>query len=845
MENLLLIDGNSLINRAFYALPPLSNDEGKFTHAVFGFTTMLIKAISDFTPKYIAVAFDLPEPTFRHKMYDGYKATRKKMPEELAEQLPLLKEELRLMNISIVEKAGYEADDIIGTLAADKSVMAYIITGDRDSFQLIDDTTRVVYTKRGISDTTVFDDKTLLNEYGLSPAQVIEFKALAGDTSDNIPGIPGVGEKTALSLLGDYGDVDNIFAHADEIKGKLGEKIRTNKETALMSRELATINRNVPLGEKTSDFTFDFPFTSQVKAFFEKNKFRSLVRRSELFSAVAANDGEENSDFTERKIVSREEFEKLLSGIKTIAYSADENNVYFAVDNCETMCVPLARTLADEGVTEGFVLNTFAKILSDDSVKKIVYDGKKLYRMCEKNGYVLRNYDDVKLMQFISDARDIGEDAPSFAAKKYGSEASVAAKLMDSYKELSEELSGRGALKLYGEVELPLEMILIKMEDRGVKVDSKMLDELGEEYCKDAEMLETVIFALAGREFNVKSTKQLAEVLFDDLKIPYPKKGTKRSTSAEILSEIEDKHDIVPLVEKYRSVTKINSTYIEGLKKLRDKNDVVHTEFNQTVAATGRLSSAEPNLQNIPVREEEWRKLRGLFIARDGYTLVSADYSQIELRLLAHLSGDEKMIEMYKEGADIHTRTAAEVFGVSVDEVTPSMRRTAKTVNFGIIYGISDFGLSKSLKVPVWKAREYMQLYFERFPKVKPYFEKIVEDAKKTGYTTSLLGRRRYIPELGSSNYMTRQFGERAAMNMPLQGSAADIIKLAMVDVDKKLAGMKSQMILQIHDELIVEAADEEVEEVKRRLRDSMENAMKLSVPLTVDIECGKSWFDC
>lgn len=398
---------------------------------------------------------------------------------------------------------------------------------------------------------------------------------------------------------------------------------------------------------------------------------------------------------------------------------------------------------------------------------------------------------------------------------------------------------------MYSEVELPLEKILMRMEDRGVKVDTVLLDELGKEYTKDAEMLETVIFALAGKEFNVKSTRQLAEVLFDDLKIPYPKKGAKRSTSAEILSEIEDKHDIVPLVEKYRSVTKINSTYVEGLKKLRDKDDVVHTEFNQTVAATGRLSSAEPNLQNIPVREEEWRKLRGLFIAREGYTLVSADYSQIELRLLAHLSGDEKMIEMYRDGADIHTRTAAEVFGVSVDEVTSSMRRTAKTVNFGIIYGMSDFGLAKSLKIPVWKAREYMRLYFERFPKVKPYFEKIVEDAKRCGYTTSLLGRRRYIPELSSPNYTVRQFGERAAMNMPLQGSAADVIKLAMVDVNRKLEGMKSQMILQIHDELIVEAADNEVEEVKIKLRDGMENAIKLSVPLTVDVESGKSWLDC
>lgn len=845
MENLLLIDGNSLINRAFYALPPLNNDEGKFTHAVFGFTTMLIKAIADFSPKYIAVAFDLPAPTFRHKMYDGYKATRKKMPDELAEQLPILKEELRLMNVSIVEKEGYEADDIIGTLAADHSVMTYIVTGDRDSFQLIDDTTRVVYTKRGISDTVVFDEQTLIDEYGLTPKQIIEFKAIAGDSSDNIPGVAGVGEKGALTLLKDYGDVDNVYAHADELKGKFGEKIRAGKESAYLSRQLATIDRNVPLDVKTHDLKYDFPFTSAVRDFFERNKFRSLVRRSELFAADGAGESGIGSDFTERKITSSDELEKTLVGVKTLAFCADEDAVCFALDKTETIVVPVAKTLADEGVTDGAAIKIFGEILADENVKKIVYDGKNLSRKYEKLGYGLRNYEDVKLMQFITDAREMGDDAVGFASKKYGSGNSPAAKLVAAFGELSTELTERGAYSLYRDVELPLERILMDMEDRGVKVDVALLGKLGDEYSKDAEMLETVIYALAGKEFNIKSTKQLAEVLFDDLKIPYPKRGNKRSTSAEILSEIEDKHDIVPLVEKYRSVTKINSTYIEGLKKLCDENDVVHTEFNQTVAATGRLSSAEPNLQNIPVREEEWRKLRGLFVAREGYTLVSADYSQIELRLLAHLSGDEKMIEMYREGADIHARTAAEVFGVSVDEVTPAMRRTAKTVNFGIIYGMSDFGLSKSLGISVYKAREYMRIYFNRFPKVKPYFDKVVEEAKRTGYTTSLLGRRRYIAELGSPNYSVRQFGERAAMNMPLQGSAADVIKLAMVDVSRKLEGMKSRMILQIHDELIVEAADDEVGEVKTRLRDSMENAIKLSVPLTVDVESGKSWLDC
>lgn len=845
MDTLLLIDGNSLINRAYYALPPLTNDEGGYTHAVFGFTTMLVKAIADFKPRYIAVAFDLPEPTFRHKMYDGYKATRKKMPDELAEQLPLLKRELSLMNISIVEKPGYEADDVIGTLAADETVRTYIITGDRDSFQLIDDTTSVVYTKRGISDVGVYDEAKLKEEYGLTPRQVIEFKALAGDSSDNIPGVAGVGEKTALGYLERYGDLDGVYEHIDEIKGKSRDKLIEGKETAYLSKTLATIDRSVPLDVTTSDFTFDFPFGGEVLAFFEENKFRSLVKREELFTSEAAQTKATSTTFIEKTINGGDSLRSALDGVKVLAFCEDDDAAYFALGRITGYRVPKAKTLADEGVVEGAVTKAFGELLSDPDVRKIVYDAKKLRRRYEGLGYELCGYDDVKLMQFISDPRAVGETASDFAEKRYGDEKCPAAKLFAAYESLKDELKGRSAYDLYEKVELPLEEILVKMEDRGVKVNVELLEELGKEYVLAAEKLEEAIYVLAGKPFNIKSTKQLADVLFNDLLIPYPKKGSKRSTSAEILEEIEDKHEIVPLVEKYRSLTKINSTYVDGLKKLCDENGVVHTEYNQTVAATGRLSSAEPNIQNIPVREEEWRVLRGLFVAREGYVLVSADYSQIELRLLAHLSGDEKMIELYREGADIHTRTAAEVFGVSESEVTSAMRRTAKTVNFGIIYGISDFGLAKSLKLPLYKAREYMRAYFERFPKVKPYFDSVVAEAKKTGYTTSMLGRRRYIPELKSPNYAVRQFGERAAMNMPLQGSAADVIKLAMVDVEEKLKGMKSKMILQIHDELIVEAAVDEVEEVKKRLRDGMENAARLSVPLTVDVESGKSWLDC
>ena len=844
MDNLLLIDGNSLINRAVYALPPLNNAKGQPTQAVYGFTTMLLKAIAEYSPKYIAVAFDLPAPTYRHKMYDGYKATRKKMPDELAVQLPILKEQLRLMNVSIVEKEGYEADDIIGTLAKDDSVMTYIITGDRDSFQLISETTRVVFTKRGITDTIVLDEQKLMENFSLTPSGVIEYKALAGDGSDNIPGIPGVGEKTALSLLEKYKTVGNVYAHLDDFTGKTREKIENGKESAMLSRELATINCNVPLDVKTSDFTFDYPFSMAVKAFFAENAFRSLVKRDDIF----VEGGEESlptarEDIVEVKLTTPEEVKKALDGAKTLCYVEGED-IRFAIDGKTEYIVPLAQTLLDDGMNYTTALRCFVPVFEDENVRKIVYDGKKVKRELDKKGISFVCYDDVRLMQHLADMRITSVNAKELVESTGGDVRFVCACIFDLYQKLIDDLKQKGVYSLYVDVELPLENVLYEMEKRGVKVDVKLLDELGEEFTQSGRRIEEQIHALAGKKFNVNSPKQLAEVLFEDLAIPYPKKSSKHSTNAEILDMIADKHEIVPLVSQYRFITKLNSTYIEGLKKLLE-GDVIHTEYNQMLTSTGRLSSSEPNLQNIPVREEEGKRLRGLFVAREGHTLVSADYSQIELRLLAHLSGDEKMVEQYKSGADIHTRTASEVFGVPASEVTEKMRREAKTVNFGIIYGMSDYGLSQSLKCSVATAKKYMQVYFERFSAIKPYFEGVIESAKECGYTKTILGRMRYIPELASSNFMTRQFGERAAMNMPLQGSAADIIKLAMVSVFDKLKDMKSKLILQIHDELIIEASDDEVEEVKKLLKECMESAIELKIPLTVDVASGKSWLDC
>lgn len=842
---MLLIDGNSLINRAFYALPPLTNAKGEPTQAVYGFTTMLIKAIEDYKPKYIAVAFDLKAPTFRHLKYDGYKATRKGMPEELAVQLPILKELLKLMNISIVEKQGFEADDIIGTLAADDSVMTYIITGDRDSLQLIGKTTRVVLTKRGITDTVVLDEAKLMEDFALTPRQVIDYKSLAGDSSDNIPGVPGVGDKTALNLISRYSDLGGVYSHIDEIGGKLGERLRAGEQFALLSYELATIKTDVPLEEKTSDFIFDFPFSAPVRTFFADNGFKSLLKRDDIFAA-----GSEKAAIVKMTAVSEKRIESLefLSELFSEAASfavAFCDDIRISTDGAAEYVIPLNRSLVDTGFEYGAVIRALKPYLENSELKKYVFDGKRVKKTLKSEGTGLSGYDDVKLLQYLADMR-VGGDSLTELLETLGYDKDKpAAALFLLGEELKREIKRLGMEELYLKAELPLVDVLFDMEERGVQVDVKLLNKLGDKFISEADQLSKVIFELAGKRFNINSPRQLASVLFDDLKIPYPKKSAKHSTNAEILEMITEEHEIVPLVSKYRFIAKLNSTYIEGIRRLLTPDNIIHTDYKQMLTTTGRLSSAEPNLQNIPVREEEGKSLRGLFTARDGYTLVSADYSQIELRLLTHFSGDSRMLELYRNGEDIHTRTAAEVFGVPVSEVTSKMRREAKVVNFGIIYGMSDYGLSQSLKCSVSTARKYMETYFERFSSIKPYFDSIVQNAKKTGYTTTLLGRVRYIPELASPNYMTRQFGERAAMNMPLQGSAADIIKLAMVDVAARLKGLKSRLILQIHDELIVEADDKEVDTVKAVLKESMENCVSLSVPLTVDIECGKSWLDC
>ncbi|MBR2967559.1 MAG: DNA polymerase I [Clostridia bacterium] len=837
METFIVIDGNSLINRAFYALPPLSGKDGKPTQAVYGFMTMLIK-LMDYKPDYMAVAFDLKAPTFRHKAYDLYKANRKGMPEDLAVQMPLLKELLRSMGITVVEKEGYEADDIIGTMASRFDGNTYVVTGDRDSFQLITNSVKVLMTKKGITETVEFDRAELMSEYSLTPEGVVVYKALAGDASDNIPGVPGIGAKTATDLVQKYGTLDNIYNNIDNITGKLKEKLITGKESAYISLMLATIDTNVPDIIKARSCKIKFPFDEKVKELFDELNFKSLIRRDELFEGSS----DSKRTFDECKVVGLSEFKSVLFSLSSAPFIYDRSGMCTASGDSGYKLM-LRETLLDEGVSDEEALAQIKEFLEGERLK-IVFDAKALKKRLAAFGVGLNNYFDVALCAYVVDLSYPRESIGALGAELgfSGGAPLVLKALCDTLKA---RLASDGLDELYFKIELPLVDVLFDMERQGFKVDRAMLEELSDEYAKDIDELNSEIIFMAGKKFNVNSPKQLATVLFEDMGIPYPKKSKSYSTSADILEPLSNDYPIVKKVLEYRFLTKLKSTYLDGLKALLDANGVVHTEFKQMLTTTGRLSSVEPNLQNIPVRTEQGRALRKLFVAKEGNVLISADYSQIELRLMAHLSGDEIMNEAYNRGEDIHSSTAAEVNGVPLSEVTPAMRRDAKIVNFGIIYGMSDFGLAQSLGITPKQAGKYIEKYFSRFVGVKNYLDSAVERAIELGYVQTLYGRRRYIPELKSSNYMQRMFGQRVAMNTPLQGSAADIIKLAMIDVSNKLNGKKSKLILQIHDELIIDADAREADEVKQILIESMENIANLSVPLKVEVGSGKRWYDC
>lgn len=841
---MVLIDGNSLINRAYFALPPLNSNDGTPSNAVYGFATMLIKLIADYRPKYIAVAFDMRAPTFRHKMYDGYKATRKGMPDDLAVQMPKLKTMLRAMNIRMIEKEGIEADDIIGTMSKKFDIDTMIVTGDRDCLQLVGDTTSVLLTKRGISETVLMTPDTIVEATGLTAAQVIEYKALAGDSSDNIPGVMGVGDKTATDLLQKYGTLEGVYEHLGEIKGKLNEKLAASRDIAELSRVLATIKTDCELDVELAECTYDYPFSGAVMDVFSKHGFRSLMKRTEIFTAES-EDFSEHGEVTVTALDTPEEFAAKLNGIRKFAVAVVGDIISIAVSGEEQYDISTELTLLAARPDMKSVMLALKGALEDDKTEKLVYDAKRLMHLLQKYGITLKNYTDIALMQYLSDMSIRYSNAASYAEECGYNKKEGAACLFARAAELTKDLSEQDMTKLYNELELPLIGVLFDMENAGFTLDLERLGELGTKYEKEEGASAAKIIALAGHDFNVNSPKQLGHVLFDELKIPYPGKKTGAySTAADVLSLIPGS-EIVDEILRYRFLSKIRSTYIDGLKKVTPASGVVHTEFNQMLTTTGRLSSSEPNLQNIPVREDEGRMLRALFVAGEGNVLVAADYSQIELRVMAHFSGDENLISAFENGIDVHTAVACELFDVSKENVTGQMRRVAKTVNFGIIYGMSAFGLASRLGISNKRAKEYIDKYFAKYPKIKTYLDGVVAEAKQLGYTTSILGRRRVIPELKSSDYKRRSFGERAAMNMPLQASAADIIKLAMLRVSRRLDGLKSKLILQVHDELIIEATADETEQVKKLLKEEMENAMKLRVPLLAEVKTGKNWLEC
>lgn len=851
MEKLVLIDGNSLINRAFYAMPLLTTKDGKFTNGVFGFMTMFIKTLAEIKPTHAAVAFDLKAPTFRHKLYGDYKGTRKPMPEELRPQIPLLKEVLSLMNIKIVEKEGFEADDIIGTLAKVNKIPTVIITGDRDSFQLVDKTTEIHFTRRGITDVDVLSLDNFSEKTGLNPEQIIDLKALMGDASDNIPGVEGIGEKTAKTLIADYGTLDGVYNNIDKIGGKLKEKLIAGKDSAYLSYTLATIKTDCDLPLTLDDMKVPKTFSNEVKAKFVALEFKSLYSKTELFESGDNSTEIPAATTTAATVVFAENLDvpSFLSSADKIALVISESSVNLSDGKTEYI-YRISENLLGEGFSRAAIVNSLKDILSGNQ-RFIAFDKKELKHVLAGYGIdFTAPCDDVSIMKYLTDFTGKAETLFE-VIEEYGlNKDAPAFSLFSAYETLYKKLIDEQVESLYRDVELPLADVLFSMERAGFKVDFNALNETGEKYSKIAADYERKIKEYSGDDnLNVNSPRQLGEILFDKLKIGKGKKTkTGYSTGAEVLESLENAHPIVPLILEYRKVQKLNSTYVEGFKPLIDrKTGLIHTSFNQTTTATGRLSSKEPNLQNIPVREEEGRELRKFFVPKAAdRLLIGADYSQIELRLLAAFSGCKSLIDAFNAEKDIHAATAAKVFGVKPEDVSREMRRAAKAVNFGIIYGISEFGLAKNLKIAPYKAKGYIDAYFKEYPEVKEYMNKNVEDAKRTGYAITMLGRRRYIREIHSTNYALRSFGERAAMNMPLQGSSADIIKLAMLGVSKRLKkeNLKSELILQIHDELIIDAYISEKEKVQQILVEEMENAAKLSVPLTVSVGSGKTWFD-
>ena len=846
---LMILDGNSIVNRAYYGVRPLNAPDGTPTNAIYGFVAILQRLLEEQQPQAVCVSFDLKAPTFRHQQYEAYKAQRKGMPEELAAQMPILKEVLDAMGIRRYELEGFEADDILGTAAAicEKSGWdCVIVTGDKDSLQLITDTTSVcnVKTRMGQTETVLYTPERFQEEYGFAPPLMVDLKALMGDSSDNIPGVPGVGEKTAMDLVQRYGEIKNIYENLDslEIKEGVRKKLAQGRESAEMSYWLATIIRDVPLDFKPEDNLWDKNYTGALYGIFKRLGFNKFIEKWGLTESGEAAISEEQSHQPRRELSSTEEIDALIEAI-----NAAEQIAVYPLEGLDRIEVCDGKTVYDAAWNrcgEGY--DRLLSVVFSPEIKKTGHNVKDLMGLLLKEGLSTDGFlFDTALAAYLLDATESDYALERISVRYTGAEAAGAEAVFKLAPALDAKLRELGMDDLYYQAELPLCAVLAEMEAAGFFVDRKALYDFGESLNAGIAQLQQSIWNHAGHEFNINSTKQLGSVLFDELLLPYGKKTkTGWSTNADVLEKLQGKHPIVDEVLEYRMLTKLKSTYADGLLKVISEDGRIHTNFQMTVTATGRLSSTEPNLQNIPVRKKLGAQIRNMFVAAPGMMLVDADYSQIELRLLAHISGDETMKEAFLSGEDFHTVTASNVFGVPVSEVTPVLRSRAKAVNFGIVYGISAFSLAQDIGVYPNEAKAYIDAYLEKYHGVRDYMKQIVETAKAQGYVSTVYGRRRYLPELKSANFNMRSFGERVALNMPVQGTAADIIKLAMVNVHRRLKaeGLKARLILQVHDELIVECPGEEAEQVRQILTEEMENAARLSVPLLAEAHIGHSW---
>ena len=849
---LLAVDGNSIVNRAFYGIRPLTTKDGQFTNAIYGFLTMLYKIKNEENPDAVAIAFDLKTPTFRHKAYAGYKATRKGMPEELASQMEPLKKLLTLLGYRLVTCEGFEADDILGTLAKaceENGNECVIATGDRDSLQLVSDKTSVHLCSN--KQDILYTPEKILETYGVTPKELIEIKAIQGDTSDNIPGVAGIGPKGAGDLIQRYHTVEYIYDHLDELEIKDGvrKKLTASKENAILSRMLGEINCNAPVDTSVENYVVDMKDADECAGFMARLELFSLIEKYGIKADKNTKPEEVEKNLLE--VVSDFDENELLKNVKS------EKKLYlnFETENKELKSFAV---LFDGKVYISTDEELFVKFIADSELEKYTRNIKTLYAYAdEKNIDVENIVFDIELAAYLIEpsSKDYSdknlcasyEIALPVCADEQNEKYEAFACYAELCEKLGDKIKAHGQEKLLSEIEIPLAKVLARMENIGVCVDRRGIESYGEMLSAQIKELETAIYESAGCEFNINSPKQLGVVLFENLGLPCKKKTKSGySTNAEVLESLRYEHPVVEMVLRYRTLSKLNSTYCEGLLKVIADDGRIHSNFNQTETRTGRISSTEPNLQNIPMRIELGRLIRKAFLPAKGCVFMDADYSQIELRVLAHMSGDEKLIEAYREAQDIHRITASQVFHIPFDEVTDLQRRNAKAVNFGIVYGISSFGLSQDLSISKKEAAEYIERYFETYPKIKTFLDGLVEDAKKNGYVTTMFGRRRPVPELSSSNFMQRSFGERVAMNAPIQGTAADIIKIAMIRVHDRLLEehLKSRLIITVHDELLIETAEDEIDRVKEILTEGMQHAADLKVALAIDLHTGKNWYE-